>query len=192
MPTTTVRKPIVFMKVGTHAKETFENILDRKRREYEAAGMSFWGYGGGTMHPLTKLQPFARYHVEHGEQVTLIMEEIQSNHWESAVATEYSKDGVLWEPIPKGIEVRGSRYALVLDEIKPGDLTVDLSEFAVGIGPSEGKNASTYIRGRVDKGCFDYIGPPNTVTEHKIVKSTYSAALKDPFGVLLRGPSSGK
>jgi hypothetical protein len=191
MSTKIIQKPIVFMKVGTHANETFDDILNRKRREYEATGKSFWGYGGGTMHPLTKLQPFARYHIEHGDQITLIMEEIKSNHWESAVATEYSKDGVNWEPIPKGIEVRGSRYALVLDEIKPGDLAVDLAHYVVGIGPSEGKNASTYISGRVDKGCLNYVGPPNTQVTSRIIKSTHAATLKEPFGVLLRGPSKG-
>ena len=51
------RDTIVFMKVGRHAGETFEEILERKQREYERAGRIFWGYGGGTMHPTQKVQP---------------------------------------------------------------------------------------------------------------------------------------
>lgn len=178
---------IIFMKVGTHAAETFEDILDRKRREYETTGKSFWGYGGGTMHPLTKLQPFSRFRIEQGRNITLVMEEIKSNHFVSAVAAEYSEDGENWKPIPDGIEVRGSRYALVLDEIIPGDLEIDLNRYVVGIGPSEGKNAGSYIRGRVDKGCLDYVGPPNEDLAPRIIKSTHAAKLAEPYGVLLRG-----
>ncbi len=184
---------IVFMKVGTHASESFEDILDRKRKEYERTGRSFWGYGGGTMHPLTKLQPFAKYRIDEGREITLVMEEIRSSHFMSAVAAEYSEDGVTWKPIPDGIEVRGSRYALVLDEIIPGDLQIDLSDYVVGIGPSEGKVASSYITGRVDKGCLDYRGPSNIALPPRIIRSTSSAKLAKPFGVLLRGerpPSS--
>ncbi len=36
----------LFMKVGNHAGEQWEQILTRKRKEYEATGMCFWGYGG--------------------------------------------------------------------------------------------------------------------------------------------------
>jgi hypothetical protein len=178
---------IVFMKVGSHASESFEDILERKRQEYETTGMSFWGYGGGTMHPLTKLQPFARYRIEEGRNITLIMEEIKSNHFVSAVASEYSEDGHNWKPIPEGIEVRGSRYALVLDEIVPGDLEINLNDYVVGIGPSEGRIAGSYITGRVDKGCLDYRGPSNVEIPARIVRSSQSAKLARPYGVLLRG-----
>lgn len=185
-------KSIVFMKVGTHASETFEDILSRKRKEYERTGMSFWGYGGGTMHPLTKLQPFVKYRIDEGREITLIMEEIRSSHFVSAVAAEYSEDGLTWKPIPEGIEVRGSRYAMVLDEITPGDLEIDLNDYVVGIGPSEGKIASSYIKGRVDKGYLDYRGPSNVELPSRIIRATRSAILAKPYGVLLRGerPSS--
>lgn len=177
---------IVFMKVGMHASESFEDILVRKNKEFDRAGMSFWGYGGGTMHPISKLQPFAKFRVEQGRDVRLIMEVIKSNHSMSAVADEYSEDGENWKPIPDGIEVRGSKYAVVLNEIVPGDLEVDLTRYVVGIGPSEGKNAGGYIKGRIDKGLLDYVGPANEVVP-RIVKSAYSAKLAQPFGVLLRG-----
>ena len=33
----------IFMKVGNHAGETFESILERKRREFDRAGKIFLG-----------------------------------------------------------------------------------------------------------------------------------------------------
>ena len=182
---------IVFMKVGRHAGETFEEIVERKRRERAAAGRIFWGYGGGTMHPTQKVQPFASMKIKEGKHITLVMQEIVSNHPDTEVyATEFSRDGETWEPVPEGIKVRGSRYALVLDEIEEGDLNIDLANYRVGVGPSEGKVASEYIKGRVDKGCLDLSGPPNTEgVSSKVIQATYFARLREPYAVLLRSGS---
>jgi hypothetical protein len=179
-------EPFVFMKVGRHAGETLEEILERKQRELDAAGRIFWGYGGGTMHPLQKVQPFVRSRLEHGEQIKLLMQTIDSRHPDTAAfATEFSADGVNWEPIPEGVQVRGSRYALVLGEIKSGEGELDLSAYRVGAGPSTGRNAAGYIRGRVDKGCLDP-GSPDPEHPH-IVPVHFEAGLIAPYAVLLRG-----
>lgn len=182
------QEAIVFMKVGRHAGETFEQILERKRREYERAGAIFWGYGGGTMHPITKVQPFVQSVIQRGKDIRLLMQSMDSRHPDTeVVATEFSRDGVIWEPVPAGIEVRGSRYALVLDEIESGELELDLDAYAVGIGPSAGKNAAGYIRGRVDKGLLERTAEaPARAEDSKIVKVNYAAKLKEPFAVLLR------
>src|SRR5947209_16790284 len=120
----------LFMKVRDHAAESWEQILERKRREYEEAGQIFWGYGGNAWHPINQVQPFAKLVLKELDDVVLVMEYIRSNADPDIVpATEYSKDGVVWEPIPKGIKVTGSRYALVLDEIQPGDLDINLSNY---------------------------------------------------------------
>ena len=155
LPPITIPDRFLFMKVGNHAGETWDQILTRKRKEFDRAGMSFWGYGGAACHPISQVQPFARLTLQANEKIMLIMEPIRSN-WDqdSAFATEFSRDGILWEPIPKGINVSGSKYALVLDEIKPGDLEVSLNEFEVGVGPSVGKPAESYLQGRTDKACF--------------------------------------
>ncbi len=178
---------MIFMKVGRHDGESFDDIIRRKRQEFDRAGMIFWGYGGGTMHPVSKVQPFCRMHIDHGEQIRLIMQEIQSEHgFTAAYATEFSRDGENWEPIPEGIRVTGSRYALVLDEIVEGDLDVDLTDYRVGIGPSAGRIASKYIAGRVDKGCLERSAKVNEPVASKIIHSRYQARLKDPFAVVLR------
>lgn len=181
-------EPFVFMKVGRHAGEDLDEILTRKKEELNRAGVIFWGYGGGTMHPIDKVQPFVRSRIEHGGQIKLLMQSIVSRHPDTeAVAKEFSRDGVNWEPIPEGVVVRGSRYALVIGEIEGGDLDVDFDAYQVGAGPSAGKPAAGYIRGRVDKGCLD----PRTIAQsdeggHPI-HIDYAAQLVDPYAVLLRG-----
>src|SRR5438034_11140870 len=109
---TTVPSSFVFMKIGNHAGETFEEILVRKQREIELAGRSFWGYGGRTCHPVTQVQPFARGVARERGPVYLLMEYIDSKAEPDIVQpTEYSADSVRWQPIPDGINVIGSRYA---------------------------------------------------------------------------------
>lgn len=180
----------LFMKVGDHAAESWEQILERKRREYEEAGQIFWGYGGNACHPINQIQPFAKLALKELDDVVLVMEYIRSNADPDIVpATEYSKDGVVWEPIPKGIKVTGSRYALVLDEIQPGDLDISLNMFEVAVGPSAGKPAEAYLQGRTDKACFVKSREPRLVNappEKLIRKANFVAKLKDPYAVVLR------
>lgn len=51
---------VLYMKVGTHAKEGLAEIIERKRREIDEAGFAMWGYGGSTCYPTSMVQPFAR------------------------------------------------------------------------------------------------------------------------------------
>ncbi len=178
---------LLFMKVGLHAGETFEEIIERKRREYETAGKAFWGYGGGTCHPTRHVLPFANIQIEQGKDIYLVMQEIESHHPpKKVVAKEYSIDGVTWEKIPRGIEVLSSRYALVLGEINEGDLDLDLSHYEVAAGPSAGKPASEYVKGRVDKACISWAEnlPANLPEVSKVI--AYFAEIQSPYAVFMR------
>src|SRR5713226_1156544 len=105
---------VLFMKVGTHAKETLDDIIARKKKEIEDAGLAFWGYGGNTCHPQTMVQPFARKHERQGSVIYLCMQPMESKHFaEQIPADEYSDDGSHWVQIPEGVKVLGSRYALL-------------------------------------------------------------------------------
>ena len=181
----------LFMKVGDHAAEPWEAILERKRREIQDAGFSLWGYGGAACHPIQQVQPFARLSVREQGAVLLVMEYIDSKAKpEILPAKQFSRDGIHWEPIPPGVRVTGSRYALVLDEILPGDLDIQLASYEVGIGPSVGKPAEEYLQARVDKGCFVKSQKPRSpdLPREKLVrKISYVAKLKEPYAVLLRG-----
>lgn len=178
---------LLFMKVGLHAGETLEQILERKRREYDEAGMIFWGYGGSSCHPARAVQPFARLKVQEGHGVYIVMEEIESHHPPSKIiANEYSEDGILWKPIPKGIVVRGSRYAVVLDEIIIGNLDINLSEYNVGAGPSTGRAASEYMRGHVDKACIQKSPEHSANLKEQVKHIAFYAKMKSPFAVFTR------
>jgi len=187
---TQIERPeaFIFMKVGEHAGEAWEAILERKNKEYQAAGRIFWGYGGTTCHPLRQVQPFARRQAKKQGAIYLLMEPIVSHALPEVLpATEYSADGVNWQPIPQGVNVIGSRYALVLDEIRPGDLEIDTDSYAVGIGPSRGKHATDYIQGRVDKACLERAPVPRSAGPSGTVRVTkFTAKLLEPYAVLLR------
>ncbi len=124
------------------------------------------------------------------DEVVLVMEYIRSDADPDIVpATLYSKDGVVWDPIPEGIKVTGSRYALVLDEIQPGDLDISLNMFEVAVGPGAGKPAEAYLQGWTDKACFVKSREPRVVDappEKLIRKANFVAKLKDPYAVVLR------
>jgi hypothetical protein len=177
------------MKVGNHAGETFDQILERKRRELTVAGRIFWGYGGFSCHPIHHVQPFCRMHLQKENGIYLFMESIESHAVpEVAQATEFSEDGIKWQRIPQGIKVTGSRYALILDEVRPGDLDIHLHEYVVGVGRSRGRVAADYLRGHVDKGCFEK-SPEDRVSSSDVAQKhiSYIAKVKEPFAVLLRG-----
>jgi hypothetical protein len=183
------RAGLIFMKVGVHAQEDIEQIIVRKQKEYEQAGSIFWGYGGNTCHPLGMVQPFAREIEARGEEVLIVMQKMDSKHSAPPeVAKEYSDDGVNWKPVPRGIEVRGSRFALVLDELRVEEFSVDLGELEVGIGPSRGKRADRYLVGQSDKGCFVFSEREVPMApEERIIKPIgLVARVKPPFAVFVR------
>ena len=178
----------IFMRVGSHAGESFEDILERKQRELSEAGRIFWGYGGTTLHPIRQVQPFAKLWVQEAGSIQILMQPIDSRADPDVLpANEFSVDGIKWEPLPPGIVVTGSRYAIVLDEIGPGQLDLDLGNFEVGIGPSRGRNAAKYLRGRVDKGCL-VAKPTNDEPEvsEAPISIGFQAQLLDPYAVMLR------
>jgi len=149
---------LIYMKVGTHAQESLEDIIVRKTKEIEEAGLAFWGYGGSTCHPQTMVQPFARrYEQTHGV-IYLCMQQMDSKHAAPQIqADEFSVDGIQWEPIPKGVRVLGSRYALVIRSLRPADFDLPLERTRVAIGNSKGADGSKYISGKVDKACFEIV-----------------------------------
>src|SRR4051794_40773652 len=150
---------VLFMKVGTHAREDLEEIIARKQAEIDAAGYALWGYGGNTCHPTSMVQPFAKEFEVRGETIHLVMHPMESNHFAVSVrAEEMSRDGQTWEKIPAGIDVIGSRYALAIKELVEVDFDLPLSATRVAVGNSRGKRGDQYIQGRVDKAVLEVVG----------------------------------
>ena len=180
---------LLFMKVGTHAQESLEDIIARKSKEIEETGYGMWGYGGNTCHPRSMVQPFAEMVHDRGEPIYLLMEEMESKHFAEPVrADQFSVDGRSWENVPDTINVRGSRFALVLSSLKQQVETIPLARTRVPLGPSMGRLGSRYIRGRVDKACLEVLAEPELVNEEdqREIRCTLVAELEHPYAVFLR------
>jgi hypothetical protein len=178
---------IVYMKVGTHAREPLAEIIERKRREIDDAGYALWGYGGNTCHPLTSLQPFAHEYVQRQDAIYLVMQPMESKHFAIPDrAPEYSADGSHWEEIPPAINVRGSRFAIAIDSLAEEEFELPLAHTQVAVGNHRGRRGDQYIRGRVDKGCLEVTADPGDADEPAPVEIGLVARLVQPYAVLLR------
>jgi hypothetical protein len=180
---------VLYMKVGNHASESLDTILKRKLKEIEDEGIAFWGYGGSTCHPTTVVQPFAKSFEAEGGTIYLCMEPMESKHFALSVrAEEFSMDGISWEPIPAGINLRGSRYAVVIRGLREEKFELPLSQTRVALGNSRGAPGSKYISGRVDKACLEITGYPaqNGSTEMPMRPIGLVAEIVKPYAVFVR------
>lgn len=184
---------IIFMKVGTHAKETLEAIIARKRKEIDDAGFALWGYGGSTCHPQSMVQPFAKAFQKQDKTIYLCMREMESKHFAEPLRAEQSSpDGIEWSDIPAPVNVLGSRYALVIKSLRSETLELPLSQTRVAVGPSRGKDGDRYIAGQVDKACLEIVAASGDPSLGKVPISLV-AELASPFAVFLRNrPQSGR
>jgi hypothetical protein len=180
---------VLYMKVGTHANEPLDAIIERKQAEIDAAGFALWGYGGNTCHPTTMVQPFARDFELRGETIHLVMHPMVSNHFAvTARAEEMSTDGQEWTPIPDPINVLGSRYALAIAALEPVEFSLPLSQTRVALGNSRGRRGDEYIQGRVDKAVFEVVdkATDDDDTEREAEQIGLVADLVEPFAVFVR------
>lgn len=183
---------ILFMKVGTHAQETLEDIIARKTKEIEDAGYAMWGYGGNTCHPQTMVQPFAHSYEERGGKIYLCMQEMDSKHFAEPIrAEQFSEDGSTWKIIPPAIRVLGSRYALVIKALRREEFELPLAKTRVAVGNSQGRMGDRYISGRVDKACLEVIeaAGPLTAPGELTIHISLIADLAAPYAVYVRGRS---
>jgi hypothetical protein len=183
---------ILFMKVGTHAQETLEDIIARKSKEIDDAGFAMWGYGGNTCHPRTMVQPFAETFKQRGKPIFLCMHEMNSKHFaEPLRANEFSADGIEWKKIPDSIRVLGSRFALVIKDLKKEEHLLPLNQTRVAVGTNQGRLGSRYLLGQVDKACLEVTERPEQTneSEKKDVSINLVAELAAPYAVFLRDHS---
>jgi hypothetical protein len=188
---TDILKPgvgFLFMKVGTHAGEELDDIIARKQREIADAGYALWGYGGNTCHPFNTVQPYARDYVERNGVIYLVMQPMVSRHAAPPMrASEFSRDGVTWEPVPAGINVLGSRYALAIGDLERDEFDLALAKTKVAAGMSAGRRGDKYISGRVDKGILEVSdGSTAAAEDEATVHIGLVARMVEPYAVLVR------
>jgi hypothetical protein len=175
------------MKVGTHAMEPLEEIIARKQREIADAGFALWGYGGGTCHPQTMVQPFASDFLKRGMPIYLVMEEMESKHFADPVRAEQSSpDGLKWTDIPGSVNVLGSRYALRIKSLQKETFDLPLAHTRVAVGPTRGRAGHLYVSGRVDKACLEVTVPEFELPDDRTVRIGLVAELEPPFALFLR------
>ena len=176
---------LLFMKVGTHAREELETIISRKKAEIDEAGYAMWGYGGNSCHPRTMVQPFAESYAAKGQPIVLCMQPMKSNHFADPVrAEQYSIDGVDWRPVPEKINVYGSRYALCIKSLEEVETKLMLSETEVALGNSKGRPGNEYVKGRVDKACLEFAH--TSADDSEPIDIGLVANIVKPFAVFLK------
>ena len=191
-----VPEAFIFMQLGDYEQESLEGIprlegvLDRKNCEVKGAPKRmFWGYGGPFL-PVKRVQWFAERWAKQPNSIQVLMQRTASKPSRKCYLytghrkEEYSEDNEDWKTIPSEINT-DSKFALVLDEIKPCHVHIDLQTFEVGCGGCAGENAAEYVRRRVDKGCFvrARAEEPGAPAQACI---TYRARLQYPYAVFLR------
>ena len=178
---------ILFMKVGIHAQESLEDIIERKRCEIDQAGYTFWGYGGNSCHPTTKVQPFVQESLDQDTPILLCMHKMSSSHYAEPIrAGYYSADGAAYHKIPKTIDVLGSRYALAIKNLGFEEFDLPLAKTIVSIGNCRGRPGDEYIKGRVDKACLTLVDNLDIDPNEEIVKISLIAELCKPYAVFLK------
>ena len=202
-----VPQAFIFMKVGIHGGESLKKIVKRKQREVNDVGMAFWGYGGTVLHPTNQVQPFVEKWKEESVCIEVLMEEINGDSksgYPLGTVKQFAvsdkklvNDKELWKRIPKGIETSGE-HALVLDEISPCHMELDLRQFEVDRPRKKAINATQYLAFRgmkklterkrgADKGCLVAVestyGSPGG--PEAIVSISYRARLLCPYAVFL-------
>lgn len=69
-----------------------------------------------------------------GEKLYLLMSRTPSNLWNEATLSEsYSTNKENWLSIPTHIKVSGSKYALVISELKPCDFMLNLNDYKLPV-----------------------------------------------------------
>ena len=183
------RKPVrvntfVFMKVGSHGDESYQQILARKNSEEQRYGFMLWGYSGTLLNPKSLVHGLESNYRE-GEKPLLLMSETKSPFRNNPVESLHvSTDKILWHPLPKGLGTKGCDKALICRGLRPIDVDINFSNYAVATGPSKGRPLSEYVRHRTDKACATYDGSSPNV-KAKIIKVTWLAELLPPFAVYL-------
>lgn len=179
-----IPRAMVFMKAGFHSGETLTDIIERKVKEEAEAGVIMWGYGGTLCHPTKQICQFVEICKVKGLPISVVMSSTPSKfNTALTIAEEFSEDGKIWQPVPLGVKVTASRYALVMRDLKLCQMELDLGSYVVAYGPSEGRRLSEYIRGRVDKGCATYEGP---ICPKKPILTVLTATLVYPYAVFIR------
>ena len=129
----------VISVIGPHAEETTTAILDRKIKDIRIAGLTFWLIKSRQAKPKMVQQICLEAHTKNAKCYCVLIEPSSkysvSPTKEHCYAKEYSKDGVVWHPLPKELspvtgKIDNASYALVFKQLKLVTDYIDLWQYA--------------------------------------------------------------
>jgi hypothetical protein len=176
---------LVYMTASSHAEKSLEEIFCQKLREIKAVGHTFWGYGGTVCDPKTQVQELARLA---GGKLDVVMPLSSGTGGDgSGMRTKYSVDGKTdWQPIDPRITCTGSKWALVINNLKFVDEQLDLAKTRVAVGEtsrdSRRGNGADYAD-RTGKACLEVAAGSDRASLIKHI--AFRARLVEPFAVYL-------
>lgn len=174
---------VLLMSVGVHASESVSDIIERKMREIENEGFALWGYKGSLGSPAGKL--LRDFIAKASGPIEVLMRPTNSrHHGDDERASEFSVDGKVWMPIPDTIHCRGSEWALCLTRLRVVNEAINLNEFRVVGGSSDGGVGSVLRkRGQADQLRLEFVGGD---VESDFEPIVLRAELASPYAVLVR------
>jgi hypothetical protein len=173
----------VFMKVGSHGDESFDEILERKSREQSSAKFMLWGYSGMLLNPI-HLSRYLKTVWDDGYHPLLLMQETKSPFKNNPVrSTHFSINKIDWLPLPSNVWTCGCDKAIVCRNLSRVDFEINLADYRVAIGPSNGKSLSDYLRFRTDKACARHDAEQNG--EATMAPIAWVAEILPPFAIYL-------
>jgi hypothetical protein len=182
-------KTCVLMKVGSHGNESFSEIIDRKKKEQKAAGFMLWGYSGNLLNAKL-VADYLQSRWKLGERLLLLMIETNSPFKNNPVRSiAFSIDSHSWYNLPNGVATSGCDKAIVCSNLTKVDSYFNLSLYKVAVGPSSGKNLSSYLKNRTDKACAMFSYSLEEIETHEVVIS-WAAEIVPPFAVYLTDRSN--
>ena len=123
---------------------------------------------------------------EHGSVIHLVMHRMESRHFAvTERAKESSSDGLAWDQIPEAINVRGSRFALAIKNLREEKFELPLERTCVALGNQRGRRGDLYVQGRVDKACLEVVDDSAAET-HEPAEIGLVAELVEPYAVFVR------
>jgi hypothetical protein len=116
------------------------------------------------------------------------MQPMESRHFAEKIrASKLSVDGLNWQDIPDPINCTGSRYALVIKNLREEEFDISLPHTHVALGNSMGRSGDVYIAGRVDKACLVAgEGIDQQEDDQKRIHIGLVAEIHDPFAVFVK------
>lgn len=179
------------MKVGPYCNYSLEEIIKIKQEEESKCGKFFWGYGGVFCRP-NLINTFVSIAQENNVKPIVLFSKTLSAYEskESGRFSQFSKDKSKWEALPSEVLLVGkqnaSHFAIVAQNLKKVDITLNLSDYCsfIGMFPDPNKYLDEYFRYRVDKACGFYLPKGNKNQRH--IKIEYTCELIEPYCVFVK------